>query len=245
MTVQSDSHIPFQKLTAANDEVGAAKVLTNDHVLNGFAGAGHVHRVRKVFPQNTGVGGFFLQHFISLVTDLTRNVIGLGRTARGVNQDDTAFSDKRVVKGTSEEFVVSTVNGVTALEGNNVLVGGEFGTDFVGGLAGEFTDGFVEAGNLSSHVVLSTFGGNHESTRVLDFGGTVALKAFHRLIRKVLVSQFNSGNGQFSLLEQDSGARHQALVVGIKDNRQTKDGSIGQFHVLDHMLVFSLFHEPS
>jgi hypothetical protein len=223
--------------------VSAAKVLTDDHVLNGFTGSGHVHGVRKVFPLDTRIGSFFLEDFVSLVTDFTRDIIGLGRTTSRVDEHNSVLSDTVVIEGTSEKLIVSTVDRVTALKGDNILVIRETGANFLRSLAGKVTNGQVQTSDLTSHVVLSTFRGNHERTRVLNFGSTIALEALQRLIGEELVSELNRGNGAVSLLEENRGTRLQVLAVGIENNRKSKDGSIRKFHLLHNALVRGFVHE--
>jgi hypothetical protein len=57
--------------------MSAPKVFANNHVLNSLTGTGHVHTVRKVFPENTWVVSFFLEDFIGLVPNSSRDVISL------------------------------------------------------------------------------------------------------------------------------------------------------------------------
>lgn len=45
-----------------DDEVGASVVLADHHVLEGLAGAGHVHRVGQVGPVDARVLRLLLQH---------------------------------------------------------------------------------------------------------------------------------------------------------------------------------------
>ena len=66
----------------SDDEVGAAEVLSDDHVLNGFTRSGHVHGVWKVFPEDARVGGFLLQDFVGLVSDSSRNIVGLVKVSK-------------------------------------------------------------------------------------------------------------------------------------------------------------------
>ena len=61
----------------SNDEVCATEVLSDNHVLDGLTGSGHVHGVRKVFPEYTGVGSLFLQDLVSLVSNSSGDIVGL------------------------------------------------------------------------------------------------------------------------------------------------------------------------
>merc|ERR1719203_2281811 len=113
-----------------------------------------------VHPSGTVIFGLLLQNLVCLVTDNSGDVISLGRTACWVDKNNTIGTNERIIKGTCEEFVVSPVDGVTALEGDNINIIRKGLTDFRRCLTGEVTDGKVQAGDLSSHVVFSTFGGN-------------------------------------------------------------------------------------
>mmetsp|Transcript_25471 Transcript_25471/g.53020 ORF Transcript_25471/g.53020 Transcript_25471/m.53020 type:complete len:275 (-) Transcript_25471:91-915(-) len=159
----------------SNNEMCASKVLSDNHVLNGLTGSGHVHGIRQVLPLDTRVGGFFLEHFVSLVTNFTRDIISLSRTASGVDQDNTTFSNQRIIEGAGKEFVMGAMDGVTALKGHNIGIGGEFGSDFLRSFARKVTDGQIQTSHLTTHVVLSTFRGHHEGTRMFNGGSSVTL----------------------------------------------------------------------
>jgi len=121
----------------SDDEMGASEILADHHVLDGLTGSGHVHGVRKVFPEHAVVLGFFLKDLVGLVSDDSRDIIGLGRSAGRVDEDDSVLSDEGIVEGTGEKLVVSSVDRVTALEGDDVLVVREPGADLGGVLQGK------------------------------------------------------------------------------------------------------------
>mmetsp|Transcript_10450 Transcript_10450/g.25254 ORF Transcript_10450/g.25254 Transcript_10450/m.25254 type:complete len:426 (-) Transcript_10450:33-1310(-) len=229
----------------SDDEVSAAEVLTDDHVLDGFTWSGHVHGVWKVFPEDTWVGGFFLENLVGLVTGGSWDIVGLGRSASRVDKNNTAFTDQRIVKSACEKFVVSTMDRVTALEGNDVLVIRKLVADLSGGLAGEVTDRSVQSGDLSSHVVLSTFGGNHQGSWVLQLRGSVALLALIDLVGDELVGELNSGNWKVSLLEKDGGSWLKIFIISIENDRKTENGSVRKRHVLNNAVVGGFVHESS
>ena len=242
VVLSGDGRLGASHVTS-NDEMCASKVLTDDHVLDGLTRSGHVHGVRKVLPLDTRVGGFLLENLVGLVTDISGNVIGLGRSAGGVNKDNTVLTDKRIIQSTGEKLVVSTVDGVTALEGNDVNSLGKTLTNLSGGTAREVTDRGVESSDLSSHVVLSTLCGNHEGTRVLDGTGSVALEALKRLVGLVLVGQLNCGDGKVSLLEEDNVSGLEFFVISVENDGKAENGSVGESHGLDDALVLGLLHE--
>ena len=227
-----------------DDEVGAAEVLADHYVLDGLAGAGHVHGVGQVLPPGAVVVGLLLEDLVGLVADVAGDVVGLGGAAGGMDEDDAALPDEGIVEGAGEELVVRPVDGVAALEGDDVLVVGEGGPDLLGGLAGEVADGDVEAGDLAAHVVLAALGGDHEGAGMLDGGGAVALEALEGLVGDVLVGELDGGDGAVAVLEEDGLAGLEVLGVGVEDDGQAEEeAGVGQFHVLHDVLVRGLVHE--
>lgn len=55
-------------------------ILADDHVLDGFPRAGHVHGVRQVCPSKFGVVDLLFQHLVCVVPHYPRNVIVLHRS---------------------------------------------------------------------------------------------------------------------------------------------------------------------
>mmetsp|Transcript_30548 Transcript_30548/g.56042 ORF Transcript_30548/g.56042 Transcript_30548/m.56042 type:complete len:322 (+) Transcript_30548:398-1363(+) len=222
----------------------ASEVLTDHHVLDGLPRSSHVHAVWQVFPSGTVVFGLLLQNLVGLVSNNSRNIIGLGRSARGVDKDHSVLADEGIIERTREKLVVSPVHGVTALEGDDIDVIGKGLTDLRGGLAREITHGKVQSGNFSSHVVLSTLGGNHERAGVLDLGRSVALQALVRLVGEELVGEFDRGDVAVSVLEEDLVSRLKILVVGIEDDGEAEDeAGVGEFDIVNDVLVGLLVHE--
>jgi hypothetical protein len=58
-----------------------------------------VHRVGQVGPVDTGVGRLDLEHLVSLVAHVARDVVGLGGAAGGVDEDDGVGAEELVVEG--------------------------------------------------------------------------------------------------------------------------------------------------
>jgi len=242
VVLSGDGGFGSSHITSYN-EMCASEILTDHHVLDGLTGSGHVHGVRKVLPEGTGILGLLLEYLVSLITDNSWDIIGLGRSASGVYKYNSTLSYELIIKSTGEELIMGTVDGVTALEGNNILVLGESGTDLSRGLAWEITDGGVKSGNLSSHVITSTLGGNHEGSRVLNFGSSVTLEALKGLVGGELVSELNSGNWAVSVLKKNSHTGLKVLRVGIENNGKSEDKSIRKLHLLNNTLVSDLVHE--
>lgn len=109
-------------------------------MLDSLTWAGHVHTVGKVFPSCAVVVSLLLKHFVGLVTNGSGDVVGLCGTACWVNKDDTSRTDEGIVECTSEEFVVCAVDGVTALEGDDVNIVRECCTNLCRCLAWEIAN---------------------------------------------------------------------------------------------------------
>ena len=228
---------------AANDEVRAAVVFADHHVVNGFAWAGHVHGVRQVVPHGARVLGLGLEHFVSLVPHSAVNVVGLGRAASRVHHHHAALAHVLGVERAGEELVVGAVHGVAALERDHVLVGRQLRADLLWGLARELAHGLVEALEGARHVVLAALEGHHEGAGVLERRGAVALLALQWLLRQVLALYHHGRHGQVALLEEHLVSRHERFVVGVKHHRQREEEATGEFHVLDHRKVGLFVHE--
>jgi hypothetical protein len=140
---------------------------------------------------------------------------------------------------------VGTVDGVSALEGDDVDAAGELSADLLGGLAGELALGDVETGDLAAAVVLSSLGGDHGDGRVLDGGGAVALLGLKSLVRGVSGGNIEDRNGNMLILQQDFRSRDDALVIGVEDDGETKDKSVRELKVVDDRLVLGLIHVTS
>lgn len=111
---------------------------------------------------DTWIGSFLFQNLVGLVTYVSWDVIGLCRTTSWVNKNNTSLTNIFVIKSTSEEFVVSSVNRITALECNDVFIVRKRFTNFLWCTTREFTNWEVKTGNFSTHVVLASFSGNHQ-----------------------------------------------------------------------------------
>ena len=70
---------------AADDEVSASKVLTDNHVLDGLTWPGHVHGVGQVGPKHPFILRLLLQNLVSLVAHVAGDVTGLGRATGRVH----------------------------------------------------------------------------------------------------------------------------------------------------------------
>ena len=84
----------------------------------------------------------------ALVADDARDVVVLGGAAGWVDQADGALSDVVRVEGAGEELVVGLVDGVAALEGEDVLALWEGGAHLGGGGARKHARRLLEALHL-------------------------------------------------------------------------------------------------
>mmetsp|Transcript_9961 Transcript_9961/g.22739 ORF Transcript_9961/g.22739 Transcript_9961/m.22739 type:complete len:396 (+) Transcript_9961:333-1520(+) len=229
---------------ASNDEVGAPEVLANHHVLDRLTGSSHVHGVREVVPPDPGVLSLLRQAHVGLVANGSGDVVCLGGSAGGVHKDNALRPNLRSIKRASEELVVSAMNGVPALEGNDVLVIGKVLPDLSWSPARELADGEVEALKTSTTIIRSTLSGNHQDSGMLKGGHSVALLALVHLVRPVTILDRKHSDVAVSLLQQHLLPWHKVLVVGVKDDREAEEKTTGQPHVVDHLLVGLLIHEP-
>ena len=83
VVLSSDTGLGSSHITSDN-EMCAAKVLSDDHMLDRLTWSSHVHRVWQVFPEDTWVGRFLLQNFVSLVANGSWNIIGLAGESKKI-----------------------------------------------------------------------------------------------------------------------------------------------------------------
>lgn len=120
-----------------------------------------------------------------------------------------------------EELVVRPVDGVAALEGDDVLPGGEGGADLLGGSALELADGQLEADDLSAEVVLAALHGDHLDGGVLDGRGAVAVLGLEDLVGHPLGLDLHGTDLLALVGEEHPVADLHVLRVGVVDDGQT------------------------
>mmetsp|Transcript_21849 Transcript_21849/g.28153 ORF Transcript_21849/g.28153 Transcript_21849/m.28153 type:complete len:219 (+) Transcript_21849:590-1246(+) len=162
-----------------------------------------------------------------------------------MHENNTTFSNLISIKSTSEQLIMSTVHGVTALEGNNILIIGQFGTNLGRSRTNKVTNRKVQSSNLTTHVILTTLGGNHEGTRMFELTGSIAVLALLHLVGSVLIGEFDDGNVTVSILNKSNVSRSKILIIGVKHDGKTEDESIGKFHVIHDTFVGGFVHESS
>merc|ERR1712194_799270 len=187
--------------------------------------------------------GLLLQDLVGLVPDHSGDVVGLRRATRRVDKDDAALSNEGVVEGPGEEFVVRPVHGVAALEGDDINVVRKGLADFRRGFAGEIADWKVQAGDLTTHIVLTALGGDHERAGVLDLRCSVALQGLVSLVGQEFVGELNGGNVAVAILEEDFVTGLKILIVSVEHNRKTKDQTTGKSEIVNDMLISFLVHK--
>ena len=229
---------------AADDEVGAPVVLADDHVLDSLAGTGHVHGVREVRPPDGGVVHLLGEHLVGVVADEAGDVVVLGRAHGGVHQANRALAHVLGVESAGEELVVRPVDGVAALEGDDVLALGEHGANRRGIGAREGARGHGETLNLAADVELAALHGDHGDAGVLDGGGAVAHLGLQRLVGLPLGLDGDHGDVLTLVLEQHLVANLGVLAVGVEDDGHAEEEvAAGQAHLLDAVGVHVLVHE--
>ena len=207
---------------AADDEMGTAVVLADDHVLQRLAGASHVHRVGQVGPANAGVVHLGGQALIGLEAHLTRNVVVLGGAAGGMNQHHALIAHVGGIKRTGEQLVVGAVDGVAALERNHVLALGQVGAHFSRRFAGEDALRKLQALDGTAEVVTTTLGGDHLHGGMLERGGAVATHRLARFIGLPLALHGHHRQLLAAVGEQQLLAHRDVVALGVHHDRQAE-----------------------
>mmetsp|Transcript_87061 Transcript_87061/g.173898 ORF Transcript_87061/g.173898 Transcript_87061/m.173898 type:complete len:413 (-) Transcript_87061:117-1355(-) len=232
---------------AADDEVRAAEVFADEHVLDRLARASHMHRVRQVGPLRALAGGGVLglldEDLVRLVADGAGDVILLGRAAGRVHEHDGVVADVRGIERTREELVVRTVDGVAALEGDDVRVVRKRLTHLRRRGARELARRHAEALHCAANVILATLHRHHAHARMLNGASAVALDTLKRLVGRPLRLDGHDSHVGAVEFEQELLANLDAVVVGVHDDGQTEDVAIGQLEALNNAVVRVLVEE--
>ena len=230
---------------AADDEVAAAVVLADDHVLQGLPGAGHVHGVGQVGPADARVGHLGGQALVGGEAHLAGDVVLLGGATGGMHQHHRLAADVGGLEGPGEEFVVGPVDGVAALEGHHVLSRRQGGAHLGGSPAGEHPPRQGQALEAPAQVIATPLGGDHAHRRMLQGGGAVAAPGLHHLVG--LPAALDGEHRQvLALIGQQQALTHRdLLVVGVEDDRQAEEQAAGGAVVRHHGLVILLMHEAA
>lgn len=134
-----------------------------------------MHRVRQIGPHDIWVVHLLAKNLVGLVAHVPRDIVGLSRAAGGMHENlAVRLGNIWCIQGTGEELVVGPVDGVAALEGDNIAMGGQRGADLIRSLAREITHGVFDADDRATNVVVTTFHSDHLDARMLQRGGSVA-----------------------------------------------------------------------
>ena len=120
-------------MVAADDEVGAAVILANQAVPDGFARSAHAHGERQHGELHGAVRIFREQQLVAAGADEIIDVAGLGH-ADGRMDEQIGFD---LLGGAHGEFDVGAMHRITRLEGDDAgpAEAGEFGAQFGGSQA--------------------------------------------------------------------------------------------------------------
>mmetsp|Transcript_32661 Transcript_32661/g.77481 ORF Transcript_32661/g.77481 Transcript_32661/m.77481 type:complete len:241 (-) Transcript_32661:357-1079(-) len=209
-------HVP------ANDEMGAPIVFPNDHVLDRLTRAGHVHGVGEVCPTDRGVVQLLGKDFIGVVTDDPWDVVILCWAACGVYQADRSWLDIRSTESTSKKLVVRTVDGVSALECNDVHRWRKARPDLCRGLAREDSLGKLQSSQRSRYIVTTALHGNHLDRWMLKRGRAIAILCFEDFIGHPLLLNFHDSKILSVVGKEHLLAWRELLAVGVQDNREAE-----------------------
>mmetsp|Transcript_51780 Transcript_51780/g.120799 ORF Transcript_51780/g.120799 Transcript_51780/m.120799 type:complete len:257 (-) Transcript_51780:1151-1921(-) len=216
----------------ADDEVGGAVVLSNDHVLDGLAGSSHFHAVRQVGPSEHGVLllRLSLQGLVGLDSNQAIDVARLRGAAGGVNQQDGVL---HVLLSANQQLEVRSVDRVAVLEGDNLLVFWQSGSHLSRGLRGVSELGQLKAMNPAADVILADLLHEGGNGRVLQTAGAVALLGLHDLVG--LVDGIGLQNGHLLSLprqEQLVALVHAIHLWDVEGHGQPEELLLRQAHVL-------------
>mmetsp|Transcript_133441 Transcript_133441/g.426595 ORF Transcript_133441/g.426595 Transcript_133441/m.426595 type:complete len:527 (-) Transcript_133441:352-1932(-) len=240
--VAGDGALSTRHVTA-NDEVSGAEVLADDHVLDGLAGAGHLHAVGQVGPAEHRVLllGLLAQGLVGLDTHDAIDVARLRGAACRVHQEDGICN---VALCALQELEVGTVNRVAVLEGDDFLALRQCRAYLRRRHHWVLELGALEAVHLATDIVLALLGDQGVDGGVLEAGGAEALLGLDDLIRFVDGRHLQHSNLLALPLQQDLVAPLQTRnALHIEGHRQAEQLLLGQAHVLHDGVVGGLIHE--
>ncbi len=235
-------------VVSTDDEMGAAEVAADDRVEEGLARSGHPHRQRQEAEDDRVLVVVVVhQGPIAADTGEVVHVSRLGDTDDRV--DEQAAAD--LLGRELGQFFVGPVQGVSGLEGNDLLPAllGEVGSDLGRGLA-EFdevvvwwdTDDFELAGGVVARLAVQIGDGG-----VLGVGRAVGPFGLGLLV--VCVDFLDMEEGEQVAVDVSEGQRlafgHSLGGIDGQGDRQGPEGAVGQAHLGDYSLVVGLTHEAS
>ena len=226
-----------------DDEMRAPVVLPDRHVLDGLAGARHVHGVGQVGPPQPGVADLLLEHLVGADARLPGNVVVLRGTHRRVDQAHGSLGDVGRFQGPGEQLVVGAVDRVAALEGQDVLADGQTGAHLGGRRAGEGALGQVQPDDFPPQVVLAALHRDHLDRGVLDRRRAVALAGLDGLVRGPLAGDVEDGEVLALVGQKDRVPFLHGVLGRVEDDGEAEEEAVGEAHGLDDGGVLPLVHE--
>ena len=233
-------------VVAADDEVGAPVVASDDRVEQDFTGAGHPHRERKKAEDDrAGLVVVIDQRAIATNAGVMVDVAGLCHSDDGMNQQTAADLFSRALG----EFLVSPVERVAGLERDD-LGPAEFGevlAEFAGGLTQldevvvrRRADHFELAGGVV--VGLAVEIGNGGMLRV---GRAVGALRFDRLVERVDFLDVKEGEEVAVDVAKRDRLANLDTVSGLdrESDRKRPERAVGEPPFGDHAVIVGLAEE--
>mmetsp|Transcript_26259 Transcript_26259/g.40448 ORF Transcript_26259/g.40448 Transcript_26259/m.40448 type:complete len:407 (-) Transcript_26259:108-1328(-) len=228
---------------AADDEVGGAVVLPDDHVLDGLAGARHLHAVGQVGPAEHGVLLLRLlaERLVGLDAHEAVNVAGLCGAAGGVHQQHRVLD---VALGALQELEVCPVDGVPVLEGHDILARRQHLAHLRRRLHRVREGRAREAMKPAADVIGALLGHEGVDGGVLEAGGAEGLLGLQHLVRLPDGGGLEHRDVLAAPAEQQLVALLEARDVRqVKGHGQTEELLLRQSHAPHYSLIGRLLHE--
>mmetsp|Transcript_19901 Transcript_19901/g.52833 ORF Transcript_19901/g.52833 Transcript_19901/m.52833 type:complete len:805 (+) Transcript_19901:239-2653(+) len=239
--IASDGALGASHVTA-DDEVGGAVVLADDHVLDRLAGPSHLHAVGQVGPAEHGVllRGLLCERLVGLDADKAINVTRLRGAARGVDEQGAAG---HVLLRADQELEVGAVDRVPVLEGHHVALG-QRGAHLRRGLSDVRELRALDAVELAADVGVAKLRDEREDGGVLQAGGAVALLGLHDLVGLEHGGGLQHGDILAIPLQKNLLTHlHAHGAAHVEDNRHAEELLLRQAHARHNGLVLGLVHE--
>merc|ERR1719191_914328 len=233
---------------STNDEVCGAKIFSNDHMLDSFSGACHLHRIWQISPPE-GITSplliirFLLHDLVGLDASRSINVARLCRTTSRVHKNNRILD---ILLCMHQQFEVGFMDGVTILESHDWLACRKSSPNICRSPETRTPDrikALDKTVNTSSCIVLAETGKQLGNGRVLSRCCAIASLGFLYLIWLPHFFSIQHCHlcpfvGQENLLALYGRIGH------IQDDGQPKNRtSLCCFHAINYALVILLGHE--
>ena len=232
----------------AYDHVGAAVVLADDGVPQGFARTGHAHGQRQQRQHGEVVREVPADGLVAVHARVVLQIARLGHAHGGVQQD-VALD---VLGGLQGDLALQAVHGLAGLEGHHAAPAHllEQGAHFLGGIPEALE--IIVVRQLDTLDAATDIDGVHTFVQVahagvLLGGGVVDLFRFAAFVRPVDVFHGeHRGHEAFSVTKSDFRTFFQLfseIFRNIEHDRNRPDGAVSQPHVVHDRVVIGLVHE--